>query len=330
MSKIRTSVVDKNGKPTHVWKNPDVPGGNKSFDRLGNVMTQFVPIAQEGSDSNFSGIIFSSDFATITSTDDKMAYLDVPELGALRDALNSFQWEGITADRSRFIPISKNTSAKFEGNTFTITDSRTGDIELNGDEASLLERNIGLYLQTARNEDGLTMTSGYANLIETPVSDREKNYYITLGPGALVAFDTFAAGLSDPDETAGDRDQVSFSRDADNPDVVHVQYSFTDDEFNVEAIVDNLDEDTYNAFRDKVQADLDEIDPRWVANFDSPDSLELLFNHNYEGAETDSDNRIEFTTSNALFDSHAELNVNWFEVWRSFSGNIEELSAQHG
>lgn len=309
MGKIKTSIVDKNGKSTHVWKNPDVPGGNKSFDRLGNVATQYVPISPEESESNFSGIVFSTYMGTITTKDGgDMVPLSVPEMGAVSTELAAFQWEGVVSEKSKTTRISKDLAVSYDGPVFTIHDSRAGNITLNGDEASLLARNIDLYMNSARRVDGLLQVSGYADFVETAVSDRERNYYITLGEGSLVEFDVSTSGLS-PDESISyedDRDRVSFSRVDGEPDKVHAQFTFADDGFAFEGRTDEMNEEELNIFRDQIQENLDEVDPRWSVSVENEDIAELIFNH-YDEVEVDSENRAEFTTSNIL--ASGEMNM---------------------
>jgi len=327
MGKIKTSIVDKNGKSTHVWKNPDVPGGNKSFDRLGNVATQYIPISQEESDSNFSGIVFGSDMASITTKDGgDMVPLSIPEMGAVSSELAAFQWEGVVNEKSKTTRISKDLAVSYDGPVFTIHDSRAGNITLNGDEASLLARNIDLYMNTARGVDGLLQVGGYADFVESPVSDREMNYYITLGEGSLVALYISDAGLS-PEEDASygdERDQVSFSRVDGEPNKVHAQFAFSDDGFDIDGVVDDLDDDALNEFREGIQSSLNDIDSRWAASFDNESSVELLYNH-YDQAEVDSEGRVEFTTSNVLAAGEIDMNPTIDAAYKVIWDAIENL-----
>jgi len=324
MSKIKTSIIDRNGKATHVWKNPDVPGGNKSFDRLGNVVTQFVPIAAPSSMSDFNGIIYSADSATLSTKDGRMVYVSIPELGALANKLGEYPVEWGAPNVNTLSLISNDLQAGWEGKIFVIEDKRLGRITLDDSEVYLLNSSVNLYMQTARDIDGYTSTHGLVDIVRSGVSDRDENYFVTLGKDSMLTTYISDSGLSDGDFGGNDRDEVTFYRDAESGDTaVKIQVSYSDD-VDISDHLDSLGEDEHTDFIQSVNDTLAEIDPRLVANFDSPEDVTILFNDVHDTSTQHENGSISFSTSNALHDySQPEHVALMNKAWTAFRSKVD-------
>lgn len=295
---VRVPTVDKNGKQTHVWRNPDVPGGNKSFDRLGNVMTQFVPLSSESEETMFNGIVLTGDGAHLSPKEGNPIPLNIPELSILGNIVSEYPIEWGAPEGNYIKPINSTTSAGWEDGKFVIKDRDHEDIVLTNDEAYLLNSNIGVYMNTARDIDGYTSTHGYVNIVRSPVGEVE-NYSITLGEDSMMTTYIQDSGFSDGDFGTNDRDEVTFYRESPNDNSVKIQISYNDD-IDLSDHIDTLTEEELNDFTSNVNDALAKIDERLVANFDSPEDVTILFNDVSDRISDSQDGKVSFFTSNVL------------------------------
>ena len=325
MSKVKTSIVDRNGKATHVWKNPDVPGGNKSFDRLGNVSTQYVPIANAESTSSFNGVVLTGTDVHLSSKDGRNIAMSIPEVGALLNSLHEYPAEWGSPNHDTVQPITNDLRAGWRGKEFIIEDKHSGEISLDNNEVYLLASNLDLYMNTARDIDGYTQTHGFVDIVRTPVGDRDENYYVTLGKDAMLTTYIQDSGLSDGDLGGNDRDQVTFYRDAERPNDVKIQISYNDD-IDISDHLDSLDDDEEESYKKDINDALAAVDPRISANFDSPEQVELLFTDvsTAVNGEADDQGKLEFTTSNVLHPYSESEHVSMMDqAWGVFRSKVD-------
>jgi hypothetical protein len=142
-------------------------------------------------------------------------------------------------------------------------------------------------------------------VIESPVSDREHNYFVTLKDGAGVTIDVFLAGIQDDDSYYGsDREQLYIGRDGD--DLV-VQFSGEEEDFSEIAAL--LDDDDRIDIEEDVRAKVAEMLPGTNVEFTNSDNWDFvqgLYTLPEAEGTVEPDGDLSITTSNAMAALEAE------------------------
>lgn len=301
--KQRVGVVDVNGKFTHVWKNLDRPGSSKVTDRLGNIQGMYVPFGQKGGESNFEGISFSpapsggiTSFSTGEAPNSDVRLTD-PELRAVSKKLSEYPIEWGKPTNNTVEQFGPNIKAGWDGESFVIQEIGRAQVKLDPSDIYELNSTLDQYIKAASPMTGWHDTSGYVGIVESPVSDRDMNYHLTLGENAMLTTYISDSGLADEYGFGRhDRDQVTFFTSS-PAERIGIQIEYNDDYF-YEA-TDHMDEDEFESFKEKVNSALAEIDPNLTANFENEGIFSIMYNDNTD-VEHDKDGNATFFTSNVL------------------------------
>jgi len=292
--KVLTNIVDKNGKFTRVWKSIEVPGSAKSTDRLGNIQSMFVPIGTGAGESNFNGITIGSDGrAVLLSTRDKEGnvlpqdvILNVGEARALAFKLTEYPTEWGLPGTNTVEQFTDKLSAGWDGESFVIQEKGVATIRVDQSEVSHLAFVLGEHNKAANPMDSYVMTSGYVDIIESPVNDGEtNNFAISLGRDSLLYTYSLDSGMF---RDGHEMDTVTLHRESDSQNV-NIQLSLSDDEF-----LAPEDEE----FIEKLASTIKDVDPRFDISWDD-EHFAILFNDKVE-CEESAEGNLEFYTSNVL------------------------------
>lgn len=136
-------------------------------------------------------------------------------------------------------------------------------------------------------------------IIESPISDRDRNFWVTLADGAHVDIDVFRAGLADPGSFSTGEERLFIGREGDQ---ITSQFVGHGSDFSEEA--DELSEDELSAIEEEVREQVKALAPGLgieFSNGDRWDCVQGLYDIDTESAaQVEVDGRLSITTSNLL------------------------------
>lgn len=323
-------IVDKNGKLTTVHKRID--DGGKSAERVGRVgapasktvgsKSPFVHtlgrIGWNGKDVVFEYEDGDSSFKTFP--------INAAVAGAIGDAIKSMVYGAKVGNSKSITPDVDVSVIDHQGEIGYSVRVGSTELEMRAktamDTATKLE-SIG---EEKRQLDGWHSAHGIVSVVESPVGGgnsyatrlgtEDKNYAVSLGSGAMLTTYMFENAMDSQTLGTNERDEITFYREGDSDDI-NIQVELVDD-IDISEYVESLDEEEYEEFKSKVEAEIQDINPNVQVSFDDPENVALLINSTYEDVEKENDGTSTFFTAKAVAQVEREWKDTENAVWEKF------------
>jgi hypothetical protein len=179
------------------------------------------------------------------------------------------------------------------------------------------------YWDNGGSQEGVTV-------IESPVSDRERNYSLTFNNGGYITVNPFMFGIESPETSgqySGDRDSLFIGAgfDVSKGDALQVQFCYAADSEDLASEVEDLNAEELSALEKTIVDDLkaefgDSVVIEFSSGGDRWDDVQVMYNTSYPGAERGLDGRLNAFTSNIM--AVLEVDDQYLKVRNGFGETI--------